>query len=296
MNVSFFGAALVVALAVTSCAGNSVEQRCKAAVDARACATQARFDEVMAWARAQKLQQQSRGAVTQAVGERFLGAPYVTGPLSRANEPEQLETDLQGFDCVTLTESVLALSKGITSGDASWSGFREKVADLRYRDGRHDDLRYSDRLHYFTEWIRDNEGRGNVKDITTELDPDAAGRTVSLRLQSTTDKDALDDKPEELQRLRDVEGSLSQQPQRFITLARVESAAPRIQPGDVIALVTSIDGLDVLHVGLAVRTPQGSLGFLHAEKAGNKVMLSPSLAEYARNRNTVIGVVVARPL
>ena len=45
--------------------------------------------------------------------------------------------------------------------------FIKNLETIRYRNGVLDG--YPSRLHYFTDWIRNNEQKGLVRDITSEL-------------------------------------------------------------------------------------------------------------------------------
>ena len=45
--------------------------------------------------------------------------------------------------------------------------YRNTLQQIRYRRGRVDG--YASRLHYFTDWIRDNEQKGLVRELTADL-------------------------------------------------------------------------------------------------------------------------------
>tara|TARA_R110000744_G_scaffold200595_1_gene319708 strand:- start:190 stop:540 length:351 start_codon:yes stop_codon:yes gene_type:complete len=70
-----------------------------------------------------------------------------------------------------------------------------------------------------------------------------------------------------------------------------------IQSGDIIALATSINGLDVTHTGIATREKDGRIHLLHASTGSMEVEVSKKpLAEYLKGIKSNTGIMVARPL
>ena len=94
------------------------------------------------------------------------GTPYAAGSLDR-DSVEQLQAHLQETDCTIFVETVLALARTAAKRERTWEAFGRELTALRYRDGRIDG--YPSRLHYFSDWIIDNERRGNVKEMTAAL-------------------------------------------------------------------------------------------------------------------------------
>ena len=99
------------------------------------------------------------------IGKSFIGTDYVSHTLEVDGE-EQLVINLTGFDCNTFLENVLVFSRGIKKGQTTFEDYQNELNFIRYRDGEID--QYPSRLHYFTDWIHDNENKGIVKDITKE--------------------------------------------------------------------------------------------------------------------------------
>jgi hypothetical protein len=68
----------------------------------------------------------------------------------------------------------------------------------------------------------------------------------------------------------------------------------RIREGDVIAIATTQKGLDVQHVGLAVKV-RGRIHLLHASSIEGKVVLSrETLYRYIMGSKKRFGVIVLR--
>ena len=105
------------------------------------------------------LQADNAGERLVQVAHLFLDKPYVAATLE--GEPETLVVNFRELDCTTLVESVLALSQPVSS----FADYTEALRGLRYLNG---EVRYTERLHYFADWMYANEKRGLVKDFTPE--------------------------------------------------------------------------------------------------------------------------------
>lgn len=255
--------------------------------------TRARFDSIMTAAQQKDLAGRPLGEIITEVGAMFEAAPYLAGTL---DEPptETLVVRFDGFDCVTFVETALALGRGIAQGDTSYAGFARRLADLRYR-GR--TIGYCQRLHYFTDWMETNRGSGWLR---TDLGI-GTRRTLrdTLRFmgehRSAYPRFATNDSL--FRCIREMEDRLLARGEdvvRYVPQDSIRAVYPRLQSGDVIALITSIDGLHVTHTGLAVERGDGTVGLLHASTSGG-VMVSPDIQRYVRQIDHQIGIVVARP-
>jgi hypothetical protein len=66
--------------------------------------------------------------------------------------------------------------------------------------------------------------------------------------------------------------------------------------GDIVGITTSIEGLDISHMGILV-SKAGRIHLLHASSAAEKVVLSEeTLEEYLLSSNPATGIMAARPL
>ena len=97
--------------------------------------------------------------------KKMLGVPYVAGTLD-GNEEEQLVVLVDSLDCTTFVETVLAFCIADKRGERDYEGFKKALTHVRYRDGILNG--YTSRLHYFSDWIRNNEKMGFVKECTSE--------------------------------------------------------------------------------------------------------------------------------
>src|SRR5690606_4356239 len=183
------------------------------------------FNETMAWARAERLDTLPIGEIMVRLGRRFVGAPYRPGILEVPG-PERLVVDLREYDCVTYVETMLALARMIRAGEDDFDTFQRELARIRYRGGETDG--YPSRLHYFSEWISDNEAKGIVQDITRELGGVADNEPIDFMSRNAGSYPKLAD-PANLEAIRETEQRLSTQTRYVIPEDRIAEAAPRIQ-------------------------------------------------------------------
>lgn len=257
--------------------------------------------ERLRWARDERLDTLPRfGDVVAAIGRSFVGTPYAPATLEVPG-PERLVVNLEALDCVTFVENALALARLARFRRPDLprdrvqlrAAFKAELARVRYRNGELDG--YASRLHYFSEWIADNERKGLVRDLSQELGGAPVAGAVDFM---STHPDAyvqLAD-PSVLAKVAAVEARLSTVRRHYLPAARIAAAAPSIRNGDVIAATSVVAGLDVAHTGLAL-WDDGRLKLLHAPLAGSHVQISSgTLAERIRRLGGQDGIMVARPV
>lgn len=233
------------------------------------------------------------GKTMVAIGKTFMGIPYVAKTLE-IGETESLVVNLHGLDCTTYVENILAFSSLLRDGKDDFESFTKALETIRYKDGTLDG--YGSRLHYFTEWIRNNERKGLLKDITSV----AGGIEIKKDINFMgTHRDLYpflkDDK--NFEKILTTEKELAQESFCYLPQDQIVANEYLIQTGDIIALATSINGLDVTHTGIATREKDGRIHLLHASTGSMQVEVSKlPLAEYLKGIKKNIGILVARPL
>ena len=224
------------------------------------------------------------------IGKFFIGSPYVVGTLETKGA-ERLVVNLREFDCFTFVENVVTLAWHVKSRGKTFETFRRLLRKIRYRHGRLQG--YSSRLHYFSDWIHDNEKKGIVRDVTAAIGGRPLRNTLTFM---TTHRDlypALKDVVN-LRRMKSVERTINKRSRHFIPKRAVRGLEDRIRDGDLIAITTNTEGLDVQHVGLAVRVNH-RIHLLHASSFEGKVVLSKkTLYRYLTESSTRSGIMVAR--
>ncbi len=223
----------------------------------------------------------------------FLGTPYAGGTLE--GPEECLAVNLDSLDCTTFVETVLAIGAAARDHRMSWRDFLGSLENIRYRSGTLTD--YSSRLHYISDWALDNTHRGNFSEITDKM-PRTAETTRSLDFMTThaSAYPALAD-PDMLARIKKIERNFRNY--RFCYVRSADVSRPDIQsalrPGDVVAMVTRVKGLDVTHMGIIDKDPDGTVRLIHASSAAGEVVRDPlPLADYLKRHQSTIGIRIFR--
>lgn len=223
--------------------------------------------------------------------KKMLGVPYVAGTLD-GNDEELFVVHFDKLDCTTFVETVLALAitEKQCQGNA-FTNFKKALMFVRYRDGKLDG--YASRLHYFSDWIKDNERKGILREVTSESSSaerkelwlDFMSTHSSSYLPMTKDTSLVQQIATQEKAWQGVE--VSYLPKDKLNLS---SSELKIKNGDILAITTNIKGLDVVHVGFAFWKGE-ELHMLHASSVANKVIEDPlSLYEYSKNKKAHTGV------
>jgi hypothetical protein len=252
--------------------------------------SRAKFDRVMQYAIAQKLHQKTMPEIMQAIATQFVGMPYQAGLLDISSQ-EKLILALDKFDCVLFVEAVVAIARGIAVQDYNYATFAEQISDLRYRDGKLDG--YCSRLHYFSEWISENQARGTVKQVTQELGGVKTNKSLNF-MSNHRQKYAQLKSDEIFQCIVRTEQRLADLDFIYIPSDKIKQAYSKMQAGDIVAIATKIKGLDFTHTGLVYRNRDRSIGLIHASPSG-AVKISPDLQTYVNQVKEQQGIVIARP-
>ena len=227
------------------------------------------------------------------VARRYLGVPYVAGALE--GDVERLTVDTTRLDCTTFVE--LTVARWLASQDEKVC-FDEQVLRMRYRGGVVDG--YLSRLHYFTDWVAVNVERG----VWSELAPaeeDAhlwATDTLTLSFMSAHPQSYpyLKGHAWAVDSMRSIEADYRNLPVHYIKKSVLNLGPDElpIRNGDILALVTTIEGLDVTHLGFAV-WKDDRLHLMHASMSHGKVVVDErTLYDYLSTRKSCPGVRVVR--
>lgn len=226
------------------------------------------------------------------IATSFLGSPYLEKTLE-IGETESLVVNLSGFDCTTFVENVLAFNLTRDSPGKSFENFTDNLETIRYRNGKLDG--YPSRLHYFTDWIKDNEKLGLVKDITNDLGGIMLEKSINFMGTHRNLYPFLADE-ENFRRIRQTEAELAKEELCYLPQNQIVPIESQLRSGDIIALATSIKGLDVTHTGFAIKRPNGRIHLIHASSSGEVKISKEPLVDYLKKIKSNIGIIVARPL
>ncbi len=221
-------------------------------------------------------------------GRMMLGTPYVGGTLE--GSPEMITLNLDGMDCTTFVENAIAMALTIENRRNSWQDFIYNLEQLRYKDGSANG--YASRLHYISDWIVDNSHRGLLQEVTDRIgNANYIVKTLDFITQNRKLYPALED-DDVFQRMKDRE--IGYRSHRFPIIKPQNIKSAKIQEGDIIAIATGKNGLDVSHVGIAVNV-DGVIHLMHASSKEGKIIIdSLPLTEYMRRNRTATGIRVVR--
>ena len=258
---------------------------------------------------------------------RLCGRPYVAHTLERGDE--HLVVNLRGLDCATLVETASALAMArrqlgqmqrtpLRNGpqhadndsiarkpqDAHsptyrpWEAFCRALKSIRYRNGHCNG--YLSRLHYLSFWIEDHKRRGNIVEVQLPAKLTKMRRTdIHYMSRHATKYPGLKN-ADDVRRIAELEAQHTGQ--TFAYLPQEACGLPKselqdIHDGDIICIVTTLDGLDYSHQGLAFWDNDGKLHLLHASSAKGKVIADTRpLDAYLQGIKSSIGIRVFRML
>jgi len=252
----------------------------------------ARFEKVVQYAKQQNLHDRPIGEILQAIADNFLGKPYAEGLLDKSGE-EKLIVTLNKFDCVLFVETVLAISRGVAVKDYDYQNFVNRIEEQRYLNGKMNG--YCSRLHYFSEWINDNQKRQTVENITAQLGGVPMKKTLNFMSQHRSSYPQMVKDEATYQCIVNQEAELAKTTVNYIPTNRIKSVYSQLKPGDIVAVATDVKGLDVTHTGFVYRNADGNLGLIHASPAG-AVTVAYDLQRYISRVESAIGIVVARAI
>lgn len=182
---------------------------------------------------------------------KFLGAPYMEATLTgHANTPEVFVINLESVDCFTFIDYIEAMR---ISG--SFSEFKENLRKIRYRSG---DVSYENRNHFFTDWREYNSDL--IDDITERL---GKGKSAQVKKTLNRKNDGTCFIPGISFRERQIV---------YIPAENVDDTATgNLKTGDYIGIYSEKPGLDVSHIGIAIKDAS-AVFFRHASTKSMKVI------------------------
>jgi hypothetical protein len=239
-----------------------------------------------------KLSDKPIGEVISEIGKSFLNTPYQPHTLE-ITDREQLVINFSELDCTTFLETTFALARCIKKNKTTFDDFKNELQFIRYREGKLDE--YPSRLHYFSDWIYNNVQKAIIKDVTKEIGGKPIKFNVNFMSQNSKYYKHLASNPEFIPIIKKQESEINSRQYYYIPQEEIKSVENKISNGDLIALTTSDKGLDIGHVGFAVKMQNGRIHFMHAPMIGSKVQITEiPLAEYVKKIKKHTGIIVLR--
>jgi hypothetical protein len=240
------------------------------------------------------------GERTAIVGRALVGTPYKSFTLEIDDKIEAASVNLNGLDCWTFFETSLAFARMLDEPREAWTPETMlRFIELdRYRNGKCTG-EYLSRLHYLEDWASDNARRGLIDDITKTLGGVRAAHEAREMTVGWKSYRYLRNTPSLLPELRRMELRVSKMPMYHVPKRDVPSIERKLRNGDIIGITSYDRGkISTSHVGLAYRSDDGVLRFMHASSPRNygRVVVDQRLSSYLREFSGHAGIIVARPL
>lgn len=226
------------------------------------------------------------------IGLSFLGTPYVVASLENGLD-EKMVINLRELDCTTFAENCLALARTVKAGKTDFESFVSELVQIRYRDGIRD--QYPSRLHYFVEWISNNQKKGLI-DGTPNRNGIKSNKVINYMSTHPASYPVLKEHPELIPAIAAQEKALTQTGFMFFPKNDIPNLYKQLQHGDIIALTSNIDGVDVNHVGIILKKGT-EFYLLHAPLSGKKVLVSEGpITDFIKPESKNNGIMIARPV
>ncbi|HEY1769099.1 MAG TPA: N-acetylmuramoyl-L-alanine amidase-like domain-containing protein [Chthoniobacterales bacterium] len=259
------------------------------------------FERLVAEAKANDWRSLPIGERTATVGRALAGTRYKSFTLEIDDHVEAPSANFNGLDCWTFFEISLAFARMLDEPQPLWTpGTLLHYIELdRYRNGVCTG-EYLSRLHYLEDWLYDNNRRGLVDDLTRKLGGVAVRHAAQEMTFGWREYRYLRADPALLRPLGEMEERVSERPLYEIPKNRVARIEPELRSGDIIGIISrDRPGLySTSHVGMAYRTPDGVLHFMHASSPHNygRVVVDQRLSSYLARYRSDTGILVARPI
>lgn len=227
---------------------------------------------------------------------KLCGIPYVAHTLE-INKKEKLVVNLRQLDCTTYVENVLALNMCLRQKAYTFKDFCHNLCKIRYRGGSKP--HYTKRLHYFTDWIEDNSAKGICLELQSPVPPFSGTQQINIYyMSSNPDKyKMLKENPDYLPVIINMEKQINKKSYKYIPKSEVKNTnllRQVIKDGDIIAITTTLKGLDIQHIGFALWHKDG-LHLLNASSIHHKVVEEPmTLYKYLQKKKTMTGIRIIR--
>jgi hypothetical protein len=243
----------------------------------------------------------AQGVVT--FGTTFIGNPYPKSNIDTTQKTAQgqvvlqpidqevLVVNLKKFDCVTFVESMVALTQTRRDTACNYDVFKEKLTNVRYRNGFVD---YAARLHYFSDWLYENEKIGILKNITKDIGGEAFNKQVFfMSLKRDTFYGNMAD-PTTFYNIKNVEEAITKREKWYVPKGKVATIEYKLKDGDIIGITNALSGMDMAHAGI-VKWQNGRAYLVHASSQFHQVMISDvPLVDYLLRNKAQTGIMVGR--
>jgi len=239
--------------------------------------------------RVKQLNEVSVGTRIITIASLFLETSYVANTLE-ISTTEKLVVNALQLDCTTFVENVLALNLLYQERSYTYEAYLKNLEKIRYKGGNLDG--YGSRLHYYSEWFYDNEDKGILENRTAVIGGSDVKKQINFMSTHSNRYPKLENKSA-LEKIKYSENFLTNTTQCILPKGAVLANEHLIDTGDIIAITTSIIGLDIIHTGFAIRKKDSRIYLIHASTKGSVLISEVPLAAYLKGIKNANGIMVA---
>lgn len=226
------------------------------------------------------------------IAKSFIGIEYAANTLQNENK-EELRIHLTGLDCYTFVEAALVFSRNIKRSKTGFSDFESELENVRYRNGKLGD--YTSRLHYFSDWLFEMDKREIIDLVTKDIGGEKYEKQINFMSAHPQYYKELKNNPAFVKKISVIENEMNKRNYFYIDQSDIEKNESKLKNGDIIGVTTSIKGLDISHVGIAVKMSDDRIHFLHAPVPGKKIQITKlPLSDYIKKNKKQTGIMVGR--
>ncbi len=134
-----------------------------------------------------------------------------------------------------------------------------------------------------------------MDDVSQEIAQTPYRKSINFMSTHPVSYRQLKDSNELIQIIAEQEKIITDREVYFIPEEKLVEVESNLNDGDIVGITTSVDGLDISHVGILVRR-NGRIHLMHASSALEKVVVSENtLEDYLLKSKSSTGIMVARP-
>jgi Protein of unknown function (DUF1460) len=255
------------------------------------------FKRILAKAKAQNWVALPIGELMGKIALELEGTPYVANTLELSPDHEYCSVDFLGLDCVTFFETTLGFARMLKTGGHTPADLLKAITFTRYRGGKIGD--YTSRLHYTTDWFRDNEAKHVVEILSSLPGAEPFKQKVGYMSSHPESSKQLASHPELITVIKKQEEDINNYSLAFVPKEKIAAVEPLLKTGDIVGICTNVPGLDIAHTGLVFRDSNGVAHFMDASSRKNvmKVVLeSGPISQTLTRLEKWTGAIFARPL
>lgn len=233
------------------------------------------------------------GKLLLAIADKFAGCRYVAGTLENG-EKEPLYVSCSKLDCTTFVELTLAIATTIEKKEGKFNDVCKNLEKIRYRNGERKG--YASRLHYISQWIEDSLKQRTITEVTSCRISRKGRLHLSFMSSHPQNYTMLKDNPGTTREIEAMEKPFRNKEIEYIPKDMLDRGADElpIKDGDILALTTNIDGLDVTHIGFAFWHNE-RVHLLHASSSKEMVIRdNMTLYDYQKKRKSQTGIRIFR--